>query len=70
MLECIIFTHNFCTEIVGHIQISDVFCLEYNQVINIHGYNQIWQYYLELGDYETEDEAELLEYNFGDSDTE
>ena len=34
-------------------------------MINIHGYNRICQYYLQLGDYETDDEAELIEENFG-----
>jgi hypothetical protein len=34
-------------------------------VINIHGYNRIHQYYLQPGDYETDDEAELMKENFG-----
>jgi hypothetical protein len=70
VLECIFFTHNFHTKIVGHNQVSDVFSPEYNRVINIHGYDWIRQYYLECGDYETEDEAELFEVKFGDSETE
>ncbi len=66
MLECIIFIHNFCTEIVRHNQIAEVFNPKYEWVINIYGYNWIQQYYLEPGDYETDNEAELVEENFGD----
>ena len=57
--------HNFRTEVIGLNQISAVFAPEYEQVINIHGYDRIRRYYLEPGDYETDDEAELLEENFG-----
>ncbi len=52
--------HNFRTEIVGHNQITEVFAPEYEQVINIHGYDRIRQYYLQPGNYETDDEAELI----------
>jgi len=57
-------------EIVGHNQISAVFAPENKRVIiiNIHGYDRIHRYYLEPGDYETEDEAELLEENFGNDE--
>jgi hypothetical protein len=34
-------------------------------VININGYNRIHRYYLEPGNYETDNDAELLEENFG-----
>jgi len=64
-LECIIFIHNFRTEKVGHNQITEVFNPEYAHVVNIHGYNRIRRYYLEPGDYETDDEAEIFEENFG-----
>ncbi len=57
--------HNFQTEIVGHNQISVVFGPEYERVININGYDRIRRYYLEPGNYEIEDEAELVEENFG-----
>jgi len=65
--ECIILLHNFRTEIVGHnqIKLKPVFAPEYERVINIQGYNRICQYYLQPGDYETDDEAELMEENFG-----
>jgi hypothetical protein len=53
-------------EIVSHNQISTVFLPEYEQVINIHGYDRIRKYYLQPGDYKTDDEAELMEENFGD----
>jgi hypothetical protein len=59
---------NFQTEVVGHNQISAVFVPEYERVINIHGYDRICRYYLEPGDYDTDDEAELLEENFGNND--
>ena len=68
VLVCIILVHNFRTEVVGHNQISEVFALEYERVINIHGYDRIRRYYLEPGDYETDDEAELLEENFGNDE--
>jgi hypothetical protein len=42
-----------------------VFAPEYKQVININGYDRIRKYYLEPGDYKTDNEAELLEENFG-----
>jgi hypothetical protein len=64
VLEFIILVHKFRTEVVGHNQISAVFAPEYEQVINIHGYDRIRRYYLEPGDYETDNEAELLEENF------
>ncbi len=57
--------HNFQTEIVGNNQISVVFAPEYEQVININGYDRIHRYDLEPGDYETDNEAELVEENFG-----
>ena len=69
VLEWIIFIHNFRTEKVGHTQIIEVFNPEYAHVINIHGYNHIRRYYLEPGDYETDNVAEIFEENFGgDSD--
>ena len=42
-----------------------MFAPEYEQVINIHSYDRIHRYYLEPGDYETDDKAELLEEIFG-----
>ena len=52
--------------VVGHNQITTVFAPEYERVINIAGYDRIRQYYLQPGDYVTDDEAELMEENFGD----
>ncbi len=58
--------HNFWTEFVGHNQISAVFAPEYEQEFNIkNGYDRIRRYYLEPGNYETDNEAELVEENFG-----
>ena len=65
MIECIILVHNFRTELVGQNQIPEVFGPEYERGININGYDRIRQYYLQPGDYETDDEAELMEENFG-----
>jgi hypothetical protein len=65
ILECIVLEHNFRTEFVGHNQISAVFALEYERVININGYDRIRRYYLEPGNYKTDNEAELVEENFG-----
>jgi hypothetical protein len=55
-------------EVVGHNQISAVFAPEYEQVINIHGYDRIRRYYLEPGVYETDNETELFEENFGNDE--
>jgi len=40
---------------------------EYERLIKIHGYDRICRYYLEPGDYDTDNEAELLEENFGNN---
>jgi hypothetical protein len=42
-----------------------VFGPEYKRVINIYGYDRICKYYLQPGDNKTDDEAELMEENFG-----
>ena len=65
VIECIMLVHNFRTELVGQNQISEVFGPEYERVININGYDRFCQYYLQPGEYETDDEAELIEENFG-----
>ena len=41
-----------------------MFAPEYERVINIHGYKRIHQYYLQPGNYETDNEAELMYENF------
>ena len=56
-------------EVVGHNQVSMVFVLKYERVINVHGYGRICQYYLQPGDYETDGEAKLME-NFGNKENE
>lgn len=38
---------------------------KYKRVVNIHGYYRIRQYCLQPGDYETDNEAELIEESFG-----
>ncbi len=65
VLDCIGLVHNFRTEIIGNNQISAVFAPKYERVININGYDRICRYYLEPGNYKTDDKAELLEENFG-----
>ena len=32
--------------------------------MKIHGYDRICQYYLQPGDYDTDDDAELMQENF------
>ncbi len=67
VLECFVLVHNFRTEVVCHNQILQ--CLHRSTseslTYNINGYDRIHRYYLESGDYKTNDEAELLEENFG-----
>ena len=54
VLETIVLVHNFWTEYVGYSQIKSVFDPEYVNVENLHGYNQISQYYLRPGEYNSE----------------
>ena len=56
VLENIIFVHNFRTHLVGLNQIQTVFDPEYENVINIEGYDRIERYYYRPGDYETDDD--------------
>jgi len=56
---------SYHTKIVGHNHISEVFPPKYKPVVNIHGYYRIRQYCLQPGDYETDNEAELIEESFG-----
>ncbi len=65
MLECIIFIHNLPTELIGLTQISEVFNPKYKHVTKIHGYDWIQRYYFQPGDYETKDEAKLMEESYG-----
>jgi hypothetical protein len=58
VIESIVFINNFRTHIVGLNQISTVFNPEYEQVINLDGYDRIRQYYLQPGDYETDEEGD------------
>jgi hypothetical protein len=45
-----------------------VFAPEYERVIIIHGYDRIRQFCLQPGNYETDDEAELMNENFCNRD--
>ncbi len=56
VLETILFIHNLWTEIVGKNQIKTVFDPEYERIQTLRGYDRIWQYYFEPGDYNTDDE--------------
>lgn len=58
ILESIILIHNFRTELVGYSQIQSVFDPEYKWSITPEGYDQIANYYLQLGDYATDDELD------------
>ncbi len=49
------FVNSFQTELVGLNQIAEVFNPNKN-VINIYDYNRIQRYYLQPGDYETDNE--------------
>ncbi len=44
--------------IIQGAQISTVFNPEYEQVINLDGYDRIQKYYLQPGDYETDEEGD------------
>ena len=52
VVESIILIHNFKTEIVGLNQIKTVFDPEYEQCINLEGYDRISQYYRRPEDFE------------------
>jgi hypothetical protein len=54
VLEAIVLVHNFQTKYVGYSQILSVFDLEYVCIENLHGYNQIAQYYYRPGEYDSE----------------
>ena len=54
VLESIVLVHNFRTEYVGYSQIKIVFEPEYVRVENLHGYDQISQYYFRPGDYNSD----------------
>ena len=54
VLESIVLVHNFRTEYVGYSQIKSVFDPEYVRVENLHGYDQISQYYFRPGDYNSD----------------
>ena len=58
VLEAIIFIHNFRTELVGSNQIQSVFDPEYERVITLEGYDRISQYYLQPGEYETDNDSD------------
>jgi hypothetical protein len=63
VIEAIVYIHNFRTEIVGLIQIKTVFDPEYEWYQTLEGYYRISQYYLELGDYNTDDDEEDVSIN-------
>jgi hypothetical protein len=58
ILESIILIHNFRTEMVGYSQIQSVFDPEYERSITLEGYDRIANYYLQPGDYVTDDEVD------------
>jgi hypothetical protein len=54
VLEAIILIQNFQNDYVGYSQIKTVFDREYVRSQNLHGYNQISQYYFHLSKYDSE----------------
>lgn len=56
VLDCIVFIHNFRTHLIGRNQICSVFDPEYERIINLDGYDRIRQYYLQPGEYETDED--------------
>ena len=50
VVQSIILTHNFRTDIVGRNQVKTVFDPEYERYINLEGYDRIGQYYLQPED--------------------
>ncbi len=52
----IVYVHNLQTAIVGKNQIKTVFDLEYERIHNLEGYDCIWQYYFQPGEYDTDDD--------------
>ena len=56
IIEAIILIHNFRTELVGYSQIKTVFDPEYERIQVLDGYDRISQYYLQPGDYITDDD--------------
>jgi hypothetical protein len=49
-----VLVHNFRTEYVRYSQIESVFDPEYVRIENLHGYDQIAQYYFHPGDYNSD----------------
>ena len=58
ILEAIIFIHIFRTEVIRLSQIKTVFDPEYERITTPEGYDWIFQYYLQPGDYEPDDDSE------------
>ncbi len=56
VVQSIILTHNYRTEIVGCNQIKTVFDPEYERYINLEGYDRIGQYYLRAEDFISDNE--------------
>ena len=46
--------HSFQTEYIGYSQIKSVFDPKYVCIENLHGYDQIAQYYFRPGEYDSE----------------
>jgi hypothetical protein len=54
VIEGIILVHNYHTHTVGQNQIKAVFNSEYALVVNLEGYDHIFQYYFCPGNYNTD----------------
>ena len=67
VLECIVYIHNFRTDLVGQNQIQTVFDPEYERVINIEGYDRIHRYYYHPEDFEADDAIFLAEHGINEN---
>ncbi len=54
VIEAIVLIHNYQTDYIGYSQIQTVFDPKYVWCENLHGYDQIAQYYFHPGEYNSE----------------
>eukprot|EP00804_Cyclotella_cryptica_P016741 CCRYP_002055-RA/>CCRYP_002055-RA protein AED:0.07 eAED:0.07 QI:0/-1/0/1/-1/1/1/0/232 len=59
VVQSIILTHNFRTDIVGRNQIKTVFDPEYERYVKLEGYDRIGQYYLQPGDFNSDSDDNI-----------
>ena len=59
VVQSIILTHNYRTDIVGRNQIKTVFDPEYERYVNLEGYDRIGQYYLRPEDFNSDSDDNI-----------